>query len=211
LIKQLLKIPFLGKRLANEIFDVKYIDKNENLKLEFKFKAGGKKYYKYIKDDQLPLPRFHEMELRLLEIESRISRETLFNFSKALKKYAEAKDFINVASLAGEFEKRLELLYDPELLVRFLCGLYIREDQIKNADVWNQRIEDEKFNEIMKENENGNLSFFFQQSNLRDHVGFSNTSDSESENLLSEPIIQNQLKQSRLFNQMILNLISKQK
>lgn len=213
MIKLLLKIPFLRSRIVKEVFKITAPDAEEAPKLEYKFSdSQGQKYYKYIADGTMPLVRCNELQTRLLEMESRISRESLLNFSKALKRYAENKDFLKVAMLVGELEKRIDILYDPEATMRMLCGLYIREDQMKTAHLWNPALEEEKFQQIMADNQNGNLSFFFQMSSISDHFEFLNTSDTESQALWSEPVIQNLLKQTRRFDQMILetlNLTSK--
>lgn len=204
MIKLLLKIPFLRSRIVKEVFKITYIDQDESAKLEYKFTdSKGNKYYKYLRDELLPYKRYEQMQIRLLEIESRIGRESLLEFSKVLKKFAENKDFLKVAQYIGELEQRLELLYDPELLMRFLSGIYIREDQIQTAHVWNPTLEEEKFHRLMEDNENGNLSFFFQQCSIENHVNFSNTSDIDLQTLWSEPMMQILQKQTRRFDQMI--------
>jgi hypothetical protein len=92
-----------------------------------------------------------------------------------------------------------------------MCGLLIREDQIKTAYVWNQDLENEKFEQLMADNENGKLGFFFQQTNLGDHVSFSSSSDSGLVNLMqemmNEKMIQNQLKTVRAFDQMLKKVL----
>ena len=40
------------------------------------------------------------------------------------------------------------MLVIPVLMVRFISGVAIREDQVETAHVWNEDIEEEKFNEI---------------------------------------------------------------
>ena len=104
-----------------------------------------------------------------------------------------------VARLAGELQQRLELLYDPETIMRMLCGMLIREDQIGSAHIWNQKVENEKFEQLMADNENGQLGFFFQKSNLMSILKLTNTSDLDW--VTQEKVIQNQLKEVRLFDQ----------
>ena len=54
----------------------------------------------------------------------------------------------DVGHLVGALEDRVNLLFDPVLMVRFISGVAIREDQVETAHVWNEDIEEEKFNEI---------------------------------------------------------------
>lgn len=215
IIKLLLKIPAFRRLLVFEAFKISYSDTEEMAKLEYKFSdSAGHKYFGYIRPEWMPIQRYEQMQLRLLEIESRISRESLLNYSKAQRLAAEKKDFVAVAQLVGELERRLDVLYDPELLMRLISGLYIREDQIKTAHIWNDSIEDEKFKQLVKDNEGGSLSFFFQKSGLMNHVRLLDGSNGNSANILTEPVIQNQLKEVRLFDQMILeasNFLSKQR
>ena len=53
------------------------------------------------------------------------------------------------------------LLFDPVLMVRFISGVAIREDQVETAHVWNEDIEEEKFNEIYVQVRAGGLADFF--------------------------------------------------
>lgn len=206
-LKFLLRFNFFRKSLLRAAYHVKYSDIDEMAKLEFAFSdSKGKKYYKYIREDFLPLERYEQLQIRLLEMESRISRESLLEFSKVLKKYAENKDFIRVALLIGQLEERLNLIYDPELMMRLLSGIYIREDQVRTAHIWNGTLEEEKFKQLMKDNDNGSLSFFFQKSDLMKHLRFQNTLNIESEILLTEEIIQNQNKEARLFDKMVTEI-----
>lgn len=164
--------------------------------------SKGVKYYEYIKSEWLPLQRYEQMQVRLQEIESRIGRESLLLFSTVIKKLAQKNDLIGVAKMVGELEERLNILYDPEIMCRFVCGLLIREDQIDSAEIWNQQVENEKFVQLMKDNENGNLSFFFQKTNLQNHLKFSSSSSLEWDKLMSEEVIQANLKKVNLFDQM---------
>jgi hypothetical protein len=110
--------------------------------------------------------------------------------------------------LVGELEKRLDVLYDPQLMMRFVSGLYIREDQMKTSHIWNDAIEEEKYKQLMEDNESGSLSFFFAKSDLMSHVRSSDGSSTDSQKLLTEPIIRNQLKEVRLFDQMVKDVMS---
>lgn len=202
LINLLIKFKSFRTALVYRAFQITYTESDEVSKLEYVLTdSTGKKYYRYLRDEWMPLFRYEEMQTRLLEIESRVSRETLILFSKALNKAAEGKDFLLVARLAKELEDRIELLYDPRMLVRFISGVLVREDQI-GKHTWNRRQEEEKYNQLIADNENGQLSFFFQKCNLTKYVRYSSSSSSGSE-YLTEQVINNQMKGATLFDQMI--------
>jgi hypothetical protein len=208
-IDLLLKIPAFRKALIQKAFKLTYVDRDEWAKTEHAFTdSKGRNYRRYIRPEWMPLARYEQMQIRLQEMESRIGRESLLEFSKAQRAAAEKKDFITVARLVGELEKRLDVLYDPQLMMRFVSGLYIREDQMKTSHIWNDAIEEEKYKQLLEDNESGSLSFFFAKSDLMSHVRFSDGSNTDSQKLLSEPIVRNQLKEVRLFDQMVKDVMS---
>ena len=206
MIKLLLKIPYFRSALVKAAFKIAYVDRDENAILNFVFQdSKGRKYFKYIRPDLLPLQRYEQMDIRLLEIESRIGRETLKLYAKANEEAAKAGDLLGVARLAGELNDRLDILYDPDVMFRFICGLLIREDQIKSAHIWNQEFENQKYNDLI-EDFTGRLSFFFQLTSLSDHVSFSSLSGLDLESLMSEPMMQNQMSEVKAFNQMLMKV-----
>jgi hypothetical protein len=211
MIKLLLKIPYFRKQLIKIAFDSTYLAKEGEDAAKLKYvltDSKGVRYYEYIRTDWLPLQRLEQMDTRIKEIESKIGRESLELFAECLEQAANQQKLTLVARLAGELTERLKLLYDPETMMRMLCGMLIREDQIGAAHIWNQRTENEKFTQLMTDNENGQLSFFFQKCNLKSILKSTNTSDSDWEQATSEPIIQNQLKEVRLFDQMLRDISS---
>ena len=214
-INLLLKLPKFRNALIQRAFKLVYVDRDEWAKTEHAFTdSKGRSYRRYIRPEWMPLARYEQMQIRLQEMEARIGRESLMEFSKAQRAAAEKKDLITVARLVGELEKRLEVLYDPQLIMRFVAGLYVREDQMNTAHIWNDAIEEDKYKQLMLDNESGSLSFFFAKSDLMNHVRFSDGSNTDSQNLLTEQIVRNQLMEVRLFDQMVkevMSSISKQK
>ena len=205
IVNLLLKIPAFRRALVFRALNTAYIDREETAILKLAFAdSKGRQYFRYIRDELLPLKRYEQMQIRLLEMESRISRESLKKYAEANRKMAEKKDFIGVAQLCGELEDRLNILYDPEIMVKFLSGILIREDQIKTAHIWNNDFENEKAEFLMKDNQDDNLSFFFRSLSLDQYVEFSDTSNTD---LMTEPIIKNQLMEVRLFDQMIQKVL----
>jgi hypothetical protein len=142
------------------------------------------------------------MQVRLQEIESRISRETLTEFAKTLKLAAEKKDLLTVARIMGELEERLNVLYDPYLLIKFLCGVYIREDQVNSAGVFNESIEKDKYEQIIKDYDSGHLSFFFHKADLGRYLKSSDGSVLDLE-IFNPKIVKNQMKEVQLFDNLL--------
>jgi len=205
IVNLLLKNPAFRRELVFRALSTAYIDKEQNAILKLAFTdSKGRKYFRYIRDELMPLQRYEQMQVRLLEVESRISRESLTLYAQANRKMAEKKDFIGVATLCSELEERLNILYDPEIMVKFLSGILIREDQVNTAHIWNNEFENEKADFLMKDNQDNNLSFFFRSLNLERYVIFLDTSNTD---LMTEPIIQNQLMEVKLFDTMIKKVL----
>ena len=64
-----------------------------------------------------------------------------------------------VGHLVGALEDRVNLLFDPVLMVRFISGVAIREDQVETAHVWNEDIEvtDSYFGIILHDTANSDV------------------------------------------------------
>ena len=202
-INLLAKIPAFRKAVLLYAFNVQYGDSKEEVKLDYRFTtSSGKKYYTYIKPDFIPIARWNEIETRLMEMNSRVNRETLSEFSKTTKVAAERGELLTVARLMGELEERIDMLYDPHALIRIISALYIREDQIESAGVWNDRIEDSKFDDIKKDLESGSLLFFSISEDLRNVLTFSDTSTGDYE-IFEKRLLNNQIKQTEAFDQML--------
>ena len=213
LIKLLCRIPFIRESVLKYAFEVKYGDSKDEAKLTYRFTTSdGSKYFTYVKPDFIPITRWNEIEVRLMEMSSRINRETLQEFSKLTRVAAEKKDLITVARLQGELEDRIELLYDPHALIRLICATYIREDQTRSAGIWNDEIENDKFEQIKKDLMSGSLSFFLISQDLERFLAFSTTSDSDLK-MFEKKLLNNQIKQVEKFDHLVSRLkdeISKQ-
>ena len=112
--------------------------------------------------------------------------------------------------MIGALEDRVNLLFDPVLMVRFISGISIREDQIDTANIWNEDIEEEKFNELYLSVRQGGLADFFQRLRLIDVVNFSDLSITGSDIYQTE-IVNNQQKQVAAFQRLLKTLASKSK
>jgi len=209
MIKLLAKIPFFERQIFDYAFRKKYVDKEAHAKLTLWFQLpDGTKYFKFLRDEWLPVPRYEQMQVRLQEMESRIGREDLQAWLKLAKEAANKGKMADVGHLVGALEDRVNLLFDPVLMVRFISGVAIREDQVETAHVWNEDIEEEKFNEIYVQVRAGGLADFFQRLRLIDVVNFSDLSIIGSDIYQTE-IVNNQVKQIAAFQRLLKSLALK--
>jgi hypothetical protein len=212
MIKLLLKIPYFRKQLIKIAFDSTYLAKEGEDAAKLKYvltDSKGVRYYEYVRTEWLPVQRVEQMDIRLKEHQARIGRESLELFADTLETVAlsnDPKKFITISQLAGELRKRLQILYSPDIMMRTLCGMLIREDQIGSAHIWNQVNENEKFNQLMGDNKFGGLSFFFQLRLMKDIFKLTNTSDTDWEQATSEEILQTQLKEVTMFDQLMRDI-----
>ncbi len=211
MIKLLAKIPYFEKQIYDFAFRKRYVDKEAHAKLTEWFQLpDGTKYFHYLKDEWLPVPRYEQMQVRLQEMESRIGREDLQSWLKLAKEATDRGKVSEVGHLIGALEDRVNLLFDPVLMVRFISGIAIREDQVETAHIWNEDIEEEKFNEIYVQVRHGGLADFFQRLRLTDVVNFSDLSIIGSDIYQTE-IVNNQVKQIAAFQRLLKTLASKSK
>lgn len=209
MIKLLAKIQFFERQIFDYAFRKKYVDKEAHAKLTLWFQLpDGTKYFKFLRDEWLPVPRYEQMQVRLQEMESRIGREDLQAWLKLAKEAANKGKMADVGHLVGALEDRVNLLFDPVLMVRFISGVAIREDQVETAHVWNEDIEEEKFNEIYVQVRAGGLADFFQRLRLIDVVNFSDLSIIGSDIYQTE-IVNNQVKQIAAFQRLLKSLALK--
>ena len=206
LIKILSKIPYFKNQIAKVAFEIKYIDPDDAAKMKYSFTTSdGKKWYTYIKPDLIPIVRWNEIETRVMEMTSRVNRETLLEFSKTCEAAAEKKDFLTVARLMGELRERMEMLYDPHALIRIVCAMYVREDQTKSDKIWNEELEEGKFKVIKGDLESGALTFFLIERDLKNVMTFSDTSNGDFQ-IFEKSILKNQIKQTEVFDKMLQRL-----
>lgn len=211
MIRLLCKIPYFERLVFDYAFQKRYVDKDSRAKLTEWFQlSDGTKYYRFLKDEWLPVTRYEQMQIRLQEMESRIGREDLQSWLKLAKENVNKGKLADVGHLIGALEDRVNLLFDPVLMVRFISGIAIREDQIDTANVWNEDIEEEKFNELYLSVRQGGLADFFQRLRLTDVVSFSDLSITGSDIYQTE-IVNNQQKQVAAFQRLLKTLASKSK
>lgn len=211
MIRLLCRIPYFERQVFDYAFKKRYIDKDSRAKLTEWFQLpDGTKYYRFIKDEWLPVPRYEQMQIRLQEMESRIGREDLQDWLKLAKDNVNKGKLADVGHLIGALEDRVNLLFDPVLMVRFISGIAIREDQVDTAHIWNEDIEEEKFNELYVAVRQGGLADFFQKVRLIDVVNFSDLSITGSDIYQTE-IANNQTKQVQAFQRLLKTLASKSK
>lgn len=206
MIKLLAKIPYFERMIFDYAFKKRYVDQDTRAKLnEWFILPDGTKYYRYQKDEWLPVTRYEQMQIRLQELESRIGREDLKGWLQLAKSTVDNKKISDLGKLIGALEDRVNLLYDPVLMLRFICGIAIREDQINTAHLWNEEIEEEKFNEIYVQVKAGGLSDFFQKLHLIDIVNFSDLSITGLE-IYNQELNNNQTKEVQAFQRMLKKL-----
>ena len=173
MIKHLCKIPGIETAILKYAFNKQSKPKgSEFAKMQFKFiDSEGKKYYRYYDDFDIPVMRFEQLQIKLREIESRISNEHLDKWieviEKILSKGDKQKAAIEAIQMIGTLKQRREVLYEEKLLMQLVCILYIREDQ--DATIWDEEIEKYKF-ERLKADQTGGLRDFFIMAGLNEFL-----------------------------------------
>lgn len=134
--------------------------------------SDGKKYYRYRDELKVPIVRMRTVQQILREIQNRISDIDIELFLDNVKGelYREAPQqqrLENIGRYIGMLEDRVQQLAPPELLMRLVCAMYIREDQ--DPGVWSEDIENAKYERLMADSK-GALGVFFSQAGLQEYL-----------------------------------------
>ena len=183
MIKLLAAIPYFKRRMLQWATDVQFAGLPNQDKLDYAFTdSKGIKWFRWVNETFMPIARYDQIQIHLIEIESRVSRKSLIGWIDAVSKILERNNIKkireDVSHLLGGLKERLELLHEPELMMRFISGTHIREDQLDNPEVWNQRLEEDKFKQLMMD-QNDHLYDFLKKNGLNHLFPSSNITPKE--------------------------------
>jgi len=169
-LKPLLKILW---RLYKPYFkQLEYLEQTKSKgfeKLEKVFiDSNGKQYYKYIDPFDIPMQRYEQVQILLMELDARVSKDEMNQFLEAMGLALNESDKNlrkTIGFLIGEMERRKELLFHPDIMMKLLACMVIREDQ--DSTLWDEEIEKEKIIQFKQDSKQGEgLHDFFMQAGL---------------------------------------------
>ena len=112
-------------------FNISHPDVVNNI--EFAFEVGGKKYYRFVKDYQIPTGRYKFAEAYLYEAELRMTLKTLNVYCDALMKELDgAAGQIRISKLitvVHAIQSRCKLAFSPETIERLASAVYFDESE----------------------------------------------------------------------------------
>ena len=128
--------------------------------------SEGDRYYKYIRDMDIPIIRMTHLQVYLQEMGAGLDRNEIDIFvdamDKALTREVEGKmspDIGLIGFLVKEMKDRRTVLVHEDILFGMVSCLYIREDQ--NPAVWDAEIEEQKITQFKKDSKGGLYDFFY--------------------------------------------------
>lgn len=128
--------------------------------------SNGVKYYKYLKDLDIPIIRFSHLQVYIQEMAAGFNRNEIELFLTALEtalagtEKTEGKPDIGMMGwLLKEMRMRKDVLAHEEVLFWMVAALYIREDQ--NPAVWDEEIEEQKIKQFKLDSQGGLYGFFY--------------------------------------------------
>lgn len=163
-------------------FNVHHPNIRDNV--EFAFKAGGKKYYRFKEEVEIPAGRYTYVDAFLREHEMRMDVETLKGYIAAIRdEISGAKGDVNLTSatiLLYKMEQRTNLAFTPDTVKRLASVVYF--DANERLDGYDQEYGKKK---IEAWEASGTLDFFF-TTPMRELLGLQNTSPESLQNYLTE-------------------------
>jgi hypothetical protein len=150
--------------------------------------SAGNWYRRYEDEMQIPIQRMERLHIITREIGNRVTdgdlNAFLDNHEKILlgDKPADEKLRLLIQHTTN-LRNRTEHIAAPEMLMRLVCALYIREDQ--DPHLWDEALEDAKYDQLMKD-QKGKLALFFSQAGLKEYLPSPDNLRSGTEKLLKQ-------------------------
>lgn len=137
--------------------------------LEYRFTdSNGKKYYGFTSKMGLPLSRFGRLQDFLSVLSRNIDGTTLRDLieiaekeiEKGVQRISENKNagLVKIGAILYEIKERESKIKSVQLLYNVAAVQLVREDE--NPDVFNEKIHQEKVEQILREEDNENFFFF---------------------------------------------------
>lgn len=155
--------------------------------LEYRFTdSKGRKYYGFTSHMVLPLSRFGKLREYLIWLSNGLTQDTLTQLieiaeteiEKGVNNISQKKNagLVKIGAIMHEIKTRKDIIRPLELIYNVGAVQLIREDE--NPNTFNQKIHQEKVEQMMEEEENGNY-FFFQLTELNKLLNFATMSETE--------------------------------
>ena len=117
----------------NPVYNLKHPDIAH--KVEVAFEAGGRSFYRFIDDHQIPAGRYKYIYAALREVDLRMSLDTLKGFVAEIRKILNGGDKKNSISLESlwkvvwNMESRLDLAFEPASVARLSAVIFFDETE----------------------------------------------------------------------------------
>jgi hypothetical protein len=115
----------------NPVFNIHHPDIAPNI--EFAFEAAGRKFYRFVKDYQMPTGRYKYAEAFLYESELRMNLKTLNSYMDEIEKNIDgSKGVINISKVIQviwAIRGRCKLAFSPETIERLATAIYFDESE----------------------------------------------------------------------------------
>lgn len=119
------------KPLAKPEFNINHPELAD--KIELAFTSGGRKYYRFISEYQMPTGRYKWVMNYLREVDLRMDLATMKAYMAEIIKCIDGSkkqiDLINVFKVVTAIQSRLELAFEPETIKRLASVTYFDDSE----------------------------------------------------------------------------------
>lgn len=133
--------------------------------LQFAFVCGGKRYYRFASEMDLPVERALAAKDVFAELEQGISREYLENLFETCEKLLDKGKLTQTAQLLGLAQSRLKHITNALLLYKLASVFYVEEGE--NPYSYDVALEEQKINNWLK---NKDVESFFLQKPIGNYL-----------------------------------------
>ena len=148
--------------------------------------SKGKVYYKSVRDLDMSLKRFKEVQKLLMLIKAGLSEDTITLIIKAMKvaiNSGRKPDVAEIGFLINEMERRIGVFVDPDMLFDCAAYMYVREDEIPTEI--SQTIHKEKIEQFKIDSKEGLYDFFY-SAGLLNFIPFLGSTESDFNDYFQE-------------------------
>lgn len=154
--------------------------------IETAFKAGGKTYYRFIDEKQIPVGRYKYIYAYVKEVDMRMNLETLKAFVNDFKNILNgggAKKVIEISDLwklIYNLESRISLAFEPAIVERLAAVIYF--DETEDLSTYNRKHGQKKIEHW----KNNNVLDFFLTKPIGELLGLSDISITSLEDYIQQ-------------------------
>jgi len=148
-------------------------------KVEFAFESGGKKYYQFIEEFEIPAGRYKWISAYLQEHDLRLDPKVLEDYCNQIDECINKGQIGKIAIITEKIRGRTKLAFSPDTIKRLASVIYFDESEDLSDFSLNHAAQ-----KIQQWNNDDTVTFFLTRP-IRELLGLNDTSETHLRNYLT--------------------------